>query len=422
MNKKSNIFYGWWIVLGCFTLLLTIYPPVINTVSVYTKPITEALGFGRAEYMLYFTIMALASMFGCPIVGNLIKKYDIRMIMTAGVILVSLSLIGFSCSSKLIHFYIFAIPEGLGLAATCLIPPGVLLTNWFKEKRGLAMGVALAGSGIGGAIISNFTVWLITTYSWRTAYVVIAIIILVLSIPFTTLVIRSTPEEKGLLPFGGNKAVSNKLVGLTQKETIRTLSFYLLCAAILIAGIVINGLLVNISPYLTDIGYSAKNAGLLLSISLLTMTLGKIIIGVSYDKFGLYITFFIVSLSSLLAVITLKSAVVLAFGIAYTILFGIAAANITVSPSFITATLFGNKDYSSNYGIIAIFTSLAGAIAPIVSGAIYSISNSYSSLLYGYMALSVLAYILLVLAAKTKPKFDTSVIDSKGVSNEEESI
>ena len=58
MNKKSKLFYGWWIVIASFMIMTFLYTPIVNLVSLYTKPVTEELGFGRTEFSTYYTIMA----------------------------------------------------------------------------------------------------------------------------------------------------------------------------------------------------------------------------------------------------------------------------------------------------------------------------------------------------------------------------
>ena len=169
MNKKGKIFYGWWILVASFIIMTFLYAPIANLISLFTVPVTKELGIGRTEFTSYFTVMATVAMVIAPIAGRLMKKMDIRVYLTLFTVLGAVSYIGFSFSTKLIHFLIFAVPMGMALAGAAMIPVSVLITNWFNEKRGLCLGIALSGTGFGGMILSPIVTWLISAYGWRTA-------------------------------------------------------------------------------------------------------------------------------------------------------------------------------------------------------------------------------------------------------------
>ncbi|WP_019240926.1 MFS transporter [Bacillus sp. AP8] len=266
MTKQKGIFYGWWIVLACVIIMTFLFAPIVNLVSLFTLPVTEDLSFGRSEFMTYYTIMAFVSMIMSPIAGKLIKKLNIKLYLSIFTIIGAISYIGFSFSTALIHFYLFAIPMGISIAGAAMIPTSVLITNWFNEKRGLCLGIALSGSGLGGVVLSPLLNWLITDYGWRNAYLITGIIILIVILPFALFVIKFKPADKALLPLGEIQSTNSEPIGVTQKEALKSVSFWSLCLAIVVASIVVNGMIINLAPYLIDIGATAKNAALLLFI------------------------------------------------------------------------------------------------------------------------------------------------------------
>jgi hypothetical protein len=79
MDKKP-VFYGWWIVAGCFLLTFTGIGIAINSIGVFLKPVTESLGFDRGEFSLYFTIAALSMALAAPFMGKLLSKYNILVV------------------------------------------------------------------------------------------------------------------------------------------------------------------------------------------------------------------------------------------------------------------------------------------------------------------------------------------------------
>lgn len=215
-----------------------LYAPIANLVSLFTKPVTEELGFGRAEFTMYYTVMATTAMIIAPIAGRLMKKMDIRVYMTIFTLLGAGAYIGFSFATELIHFLLFAVPMGMALTGAGMIPVSVLITNWFNAKRGLSLGIALSGTGFGSMILSPLVTWIITAHGWRTAYLAIGILILVVLVPLIIFVIKLSPADKGLLPLGeeetSNGAPQKELVGVTQKEAFKSVSFWALCAGILV--------------------------------------------------------------------------------------------------------------------------------------------------------------------------------------------
>lgn len=409
MNKKK-LFYGWWIVIASFMIMTFLYTPIVNLVSLYTKPVTEELGIGRTQFSTYYTIMALVSMVACPIAGKLMRKIDIRLYLTVCTILGALSYIGFSFSTKLVHFYLLAVPMGISLAGAAIIPTSVLITNWFVEKRGLCLGLALSGSGFGGIILSPLNNWIITSYGWRASYLVTGIMIIVLIVPFTLFLIRFSPADLGLKAYGDTKVVANgkagELKGITQGQAVKSVSFWSLCLAIVVSGVVVNSMIVNLSPYLTDIGASANTAAMILSLSSAMVILGKLFVGRFFDKLGLNLVLILICVSNIASFAFLLKGNLIIPAVLYAVFTGFGATAVTVTPSYITASLYGEKEYGAKYGIVSLFSSLGAAICPLVSGMIYNINNSYTTLLYVLIVLAFVALCLFLFSVKTKPKFD----------------
>ncbi|MBS4172850.1 MFS transporter [Bacillus sp. FJAT-49736] len=414
MKEKKKIFYGWWIVVVTFLLMTLIYAPIANLVSLFTLPVTKDLGFERSQFMNYFTIMALASMVTGPIAGKLMRKMDVRAYLTLFILLGGISFIGFAISTKLIHFYLFAVLMGAGLAGGAMIPASVLITNWFNEKRGLCLGIALSGTGFGGVILSPIVNSLIISNGWRSGYLLIGLLIIVVLVPLSIFVIRLNPADKGLLPLGGASIQSNQktvLTGTSQRKALQSVSFWSLCLAILVGGVVVNSMLINLAPYLSDIGATAETAALLLSLGSAMVIVGKLLVGRVFDKAGLILTVLIISAGSIVSFLFIMKANVLVPAILYTIFSGVGATAVTVTPAYLTGALYGEKEYAGKYGVVAIFISLGAAIAPIVSGAVYNINHSYGLLLNVLIILAVVQFVLFFISVKTKPSFTNNTLD-----------
>ena len=204
LKNEGKFFYGWWIVIGCTVIMAVLFAAIINTFSLYVLPVTTGLNIDRSEFTYLYSIMTFASMIGNPIFGMLVKKMKIRVMVTGSVLLAFLGELMLSQANGLGMIYLAGVILGIALSGGATIPVSVLITNWFEEKRGLCMGIAMAGSGVGGMILAPIVTWLLAAYGWRTAYLIVGIIILVCIVPFSAFVFRLHPEEKGLKPYGSD--------------------------------------------------------------------------------------------------------------------------------------------------------------------------------------------------------------------------
>lgn len=410
MAQKGKIFYGWWIVLACFLNMTFFFTPIVNLVSLFTDPVSTDLGINRTTFTYYFTIVTLASMITAPFAGKLMRKFDIRLYLSFFSIIGALSYFGFSFSTNIVMFYIFGALQGVALIAGSIIPASVLITNWFNEKRGISLGIALAGSGFGGIILSPITNWLITDFGWRTTYIIIGILILIFTLPFTIFVIRFKPSDIGLTPLGEVKAKDpsevKELRGMLQKDALKTPSFWLLALAIVVTGVVVNTMLINLTPYLTDIGATTQRAAFILSISSAMVIVGKLLVGRLFDKISLFTALILLNVCSAISFIFLFSGETIWGGIGYAVFTGFGATALTIAPSYVTAKLFGEKDFSSIFGIVSLFTSLGTALSPVASGILYGVNNSYELILYTLIVLSIVGLVLFVLSVKARPNLD----------------
>ncbi len=409
MKANQKIFYGWWIVVGAFFLNFAGIGIIMNTMGVFIKPVVESLGFTRGGFSLYFTVAALAMMIMAPIMGKLLERYDIRIIMTICTTMMALSFGLFSQCKTLTHFYILAVFLGIGSAGSHIIPVSMMITNWFVEKRGLAMGIVFAATGVGGFIFNPLANWIIMNYSWQATYLVFGLIIAIFSIPTAIFIVRTKPADKGLLPLGGGGATGEPTAaaetGLTAKEALRTSSFWLLALIILFIAIANMGVLHHIVPYLTDLGFSSTTATSLMSLHMAMLIVGKILSGSLADRIGLLKSYLLLMIGLMVSIALLYGSQWLWIAITFNILFGFSIAVRTVLPPLMTAEILGQKHFAVIYGFLNIFTTLGTAVGVPLSGFIYDATKSYylAFALYILLCAITAAAGVVVLSRKVKP-------------------
>lgn len=316
--------------------------------------------------------------------------------------LLAASFILYSQSTALIHFYLLSITLGIGMAGTHVIPVALLITNWFKDKRGLALAVALAGSGIGGMCFNPIGNYFITTYGWQNAYLILGSILALTTIPVALFIVRLHPSEMGLVPYGETEETAESLAdlkGLSLSEALKTSGFWLLGLALLLIGVINMGVQQHIPAYLTDIGHSPAFAASIVAVFMGVLVFGKISLGYIFDRYGSRNGVIIIFSVFALATFVLMGAKAVWIAIAFGIIFGFANAIMTIPAPLLTVELFGQKHYGVIYGVMSIFFTIGSGIGMPLSGAIFDARGSYlpAFTLYIVLALGTMGIALLAL-------------------------
>ena len=407
MKSGQKIFYGWWIVVGAFLLNFVGIGIIMNTMGVFIKPVAESLGFTRGGFTLYFTIAALSMMVMAPVMGKLLERYDIRIIMTVCTTMMAASFALFSQCQTLTQFYIAAVFLGIGSAGSHIIPVSMMITNWFVDKRGLAMGIVFAATGVGGLIFNPLANWIIINYSWQSTFLTFGLIIGAISIPTAIFIVRAKPADMGLLPLGGEAALSRQsateMEGLTATQAFRSSAFWLLALIILLIAIANMGVLHHIVPYLTDLGFSSTTATMLMSLHMTMLVFGKVLVGGLADR-GLLKAYLICMIGLVISISLLYGAQWMWIAIVFSVLFGLSIAVRTVIPPLMTARVLGQKHFAVIYGFLNIFTTLGTAIGVPLSGFIYDWTKSYSLAFALYIGICLIAAAAGIVVMKRRSK------------------
>ncbi len=179
--KTGSVFYGWWVVAG-FSFMTFISTGIRHAVGPFLKPIVEDLGLDRASFSLVIALsLFLYGVFG-PLVGLALDRFGARLTASVGTVLLVGSLV---LTAQVRTFWEFAIVYGvilpLGLAVTGPVMASGVVARWFNKRRGTALSLLGSASMTGMSLLVPLVTWLILTGGWRTAYIVIAGLVLVAS-------------------------------------------------------------------------------------------------------------------------------------------------------------------------------------------------------------------------------------------------
>lgn len=410
---QQNYRYHWLIVAACFLLMAVSIGILANCFVVMVPKITETFtnadGTASGSIQLIFTIAILANLVGGAIAGKVYSKLSMRKIMPIYALVMCAGIFGWSQSVELWQLYTFSILVGLGASGVSLVPCGIIINNWFHEKKGLATGIAFTGSVAGGLVFVQATRFVLDTYSalgatgWKEAYLMQGICAAVIAIPVTVLIIRSKPQEKGLLPYGvraEEEAVVSEIgAGIKLGKFIKTSSFWLLALSGFIIGFANIGMQNNIQVYLEQMGYLEVQATMAFSIGLFVQIFGKLILGWFYDKRGvafsqIYCLICFIGCATLL-IFAQDGNIVTAY--AFGAVFGLVASMSTVTPPYLTAKIVGVRDYATIFGIMSLFYGMGIASGPMVVEALSS-GGSWTPIWIGLMGMSAIMACTTILA------------------------
>lgn len=398
--KKSKIFYGWWIILGCIIITSTIVPLVMSLSNKFLIQVTKEMNISRSSFTLANTILQGLGIFLSPIVAKKLANGNMKKIQSVSILGFAISYASYSFAQNIFHIYISAFFVGVFYLNATLIPVSMMITNWFVKKRGLAMSLAMAGIGIGGFIFSPITTALLSNYGWRITYRVMALIVLLLALPAALFILRKKPEDMGLTAYGSdevsssnnNSSKTSSSVILSVTSSKRKLFFWILLLGMFTNSIINSGALGHFPPAIEEL-QGAKVQATIISLYSLIGIFGKLLIGWINDKFGIVAstTFGCVTFGLAFVFMLFGNSVTTLYIMA--ISFGLGTAIGTVIPPLITSEIFGSEKYGEAYGIVNSASQVGLALGSLFIASLYDIFGSYSPAWIILLILTAITYL-----------------------------
>jgi len=370
-----------------------------NTASIFIRPVTEDLGLSRGEFTFFRTIIVIFGAALLPLYGKIAQRFSIKKVMLVGTTVSSLSLVGYALCTYLWQFYLVAVINGLFVNASHFMMIGILIGRWFKDKRGLALGIAFAGSGFGAAIMVPLASWIIEIAGWRWGFGFSGMAALVVLIPTILLLVKESPESMGLSPYekendGNNSpAIDHKVKGLTLSEAWKTPAFWLLAIALLGISISASAPNAHTAPYLGDLGYPVYVVSAVVSLTMIVLTGGKIIMGHVFDRFGTMFGGIILGVFCVLSPVFALLAVHPTAPWLHAIFLGLASTGFSIPVNIFALKFFGEKDFPAILSILSMIMAFGAAFSPPSMGLVYDFVGNY---IFAWQFLVILGVIVIL--------------------------
>lgn len=414
LSQKPKVFYGYWIVAAAFLCVFASAGFGFYAFSLFVTPLQTDFGWGRGEVMAAFTIYFLVMGAISPFIGRVIDRYGARKIMFIGALITGLGFILLRLMDSLWFFYIAWAVVGIGTASTGPIPATTIVSNWFKKRRGTAIGIMSTGIGAGGLIMAPLIGgYLIPNFGWETSYLILAVFSWVLLIPLALFVVRTKPADMGLFPDGikgsesdtMNQTLPSTAKELTPRMALATTALWLIGISFLTGTFSMSGATQNQVPHLEDIGFPVALAAGALGVIGLGSFVGKFFFGWLCDRIPAKYAWAIAVSLQLIGIIILmniKPTSPVAIIWLYAILIGLGAGGWLPTMSMLTSTTFGLASYGAIFGILSLMQSIGTAIGPLMAGYMYDATNTYHGAFIILIILSGVALATILVVRRPK--------------------
>ncbi len=391
MNKKEAP-GAWLVVAVLFVCWFFVWGGGANTGAVFFTPLLNHFGWSRARLSSGIAASALsAGAFGL-VVGWLLDRVDARKVMVSGVAIVAAGYILVTRTHTFSEFFLCNLLLGIGFVACTGIPSSLVLANWFNERRGLAMGIALAGASIGGAVMTPVTNWAISARGWKFGYLVVAAPMLLITIPLLIAFVRTRPAAQAEPERHPSEPppAPIELPGLEVGEALRGRSMWLITLVQFLFASLFAGLGQHFIAYLIDVGYSANVAAQVLSMLFVFTTIGSLVSGPLADRVNARLATAATWFVTAIAVFALLGAAHFSALMVYAVLVGAVGGAFGVLIPLLMLESLGIKRFGSLMGIAGVLSTLGYAVGPVVTGWIHDRTTSYVPALWLFIGVSLL--------------------------------
>ena len=414
MNQnKKKIHFAWWILIGVSIMVGLTRGGLNSSGGLFLTPVTQDLGIRMGDLNIYFSIASIVTMIFLPIAGKMMAKYNIRGLLMVAAVLQAGSFAMFGFMSSVWGWYLFSIPMAVGAVFLTQMAGPVLINNWFKKNKGLMIGIMMAVSGGLGAVLQPIVGTLIANEGWRNAYIIVGVAVIIIVIPVVFFTLRMSPKEKGLQPYGADEVTEEDETetpvlekGVTLGVAKKSSALYALIAFFFFIT-AIGCFAQHVPTFAVGLGYDGIFASNAMAGWMVGALLGALAFGFLTDKIGARNTAIFAMVLGLVPVTILLTSAdnSVMFSIAM-VIFGFVVASIGTLGPLLTSALFGNKEYSQIYAIVALGLAVAGIVALPGYGYIYDATGSYTPVLIGIACMMVINILLIILAFNGKKKLE----------------
>jgi MFS transporter, OFA family, oxalate/formate antiporter len=391
---------GWKVLIAAFLGVMCGASPLpFNVLGLLFAPLQADFGWSRGQISAGITVFGITASLMAPVFGWLADKYGVRPVAIWSLIAFALSFAALSFTpASLIGFYALWLVVGLVGIGSTPVTWSRAISLWFLERRGLALGIMLIGTSAAAFVVPQLAVWSIAQFGWRQMFVVVAMLPLLVALPFAVALFREPrPEERP----AAISTADGKVAGMTFGEAARTRQFWILWASIFVIALAYGGAHIHMIPIVMDHGFDAKTAAGMMGVVGVGLLVGRVGVGFLLDRvWGPAVAFPVLCLPALACILLMGTATDIGLITFAAFLLGFAAGAESDLIAFLAARYFGMAHFGRIYGMLYMPFGLCSAISPLIYGIVRDRAGSYDPMLSAAAMLFVLGGALLLLMGR----------------------
>lgn len=378
----------------------------INCAGIFFTAVSADLGVGRGDVSLTVTLTnVVTGLMGPFVASRLFGRVPIKLLTGVGATVTALCFAGMAAANHIAVLYVLSTLMGVVITCYSNVAITYLIGNWFLEKNGVAMGITMSCSGLGGAIFNPVLSAVIESLGWRMAYLAAAGFVLLLTLPGVLFVIHERPENKGLLPYG---AADRRVQSTAQSEKKEALKFgtaaFTVTVVFSVIVYAISGFNAQVSGFASSIGLKPTVGALMVSASMIGNVIFKLLIGALSDAFGapkacgvmMLLNMIGMSIFACLPVGGDVVAMVSAF------LYGGIYAVSAVGIPLVVRYVYGPRLQSVAYSYISLFACISSSCTMAGFGYSYDVFGTYRVAILACVAMAAVVMVSLFFLKKVR--------------------
>ncbi len=387
------------LIAALFGVALGASPIPFNTIGLVIGPITKEYGWSVEQVANGVTIFGVVAALLAPLYGAFADKIGARKVAlwSLSAFIASFSLLYFTPQDVRVWYALWLLIALFGIGSTPVTwSRGI--SQWFSKNRGLALGIMLMGTSLTAIIMPKLGSAIIANWGWRALFPTIGLLSALIALPLAYLwFCEPRPEERpqDLSDDAGN------LIGLTLREALSSFRFWIMVVSTILISTAYGGAHIHMVQMVQKHGFSISEAAGVASIVGVGILLGRVIIGLLFDRFWApAIAFPVLVLPALSCYLLMGTSGDLGLLQIAAFLLGFAAGAESDVIAFLTARYFGMASYGRIYGLIYLFFGFCSGISPKLYARAVDQTGSYDPMLQISIILFTLGGGLLLLLGR----------------------
>ena len=395
MNAETAPKNAWPVVAGSMVGLIAGNGPIVLfTYTIFLPAIVKDFGWTQANVGFGILFAHATAALMTPFVGMFIDKWGIRRVCLPFITLFALSTaaIGLTPASPSVFILLYAI-AGVFSAGQTVMPYTKAVAACFDSKRGLALGLALAGVGIGQLLMPQYVRYLIENFGWRNAYFGLGAATFVLAFPAVAFFVGQSEERLTERRAANPDAI---LPGIPAHDAVRSYRFWAIGAAGFLVAVAVNGAIPHVVPVLTARGVTLATAAWIAGVSGIAAIVGRICSGFLLDRiFASYVAMIFFGIP-LIGIVLLASGAGGIVPFLAVICLGLGLGAEIDTMGYMTSRYFGLRWFGESYGYIFGLFALGSGFGPLIWDLVFDATKNYSMALWASAGSLVLAALLVL--------------------------